>query len=73
MTSLCKYKDSEIFLRPVNPMELGIPDYHDIIKRPMDFGTIKRKLNTYVYRNCQEFSEDVDLVFENCFLYNGVG
>jgi hypothetical protein len=41
MNTLCKFADSEIFLKPVNPIELGIPDYFDIIKRPMDFGTIK--------------------------------
>jgi hypothetical protein len=45
MNSLWKFKDSEIFHKPVNPMELGIPDYFDIIKNPMDFSTIKRKLN----------------------------
>jgi hypothetical protein len=53
-------------------MELGIPDYFDIIKRPMDFSTIKKKINNYQYRNCQEFCDDMNLVFDNCLLYNGV-
>jgi hypothetical protein len=72
MNTLCKLKDAEIFLRPVNPMELGIPDYLDIIKHPMDFGTIKKKLNSFAYRNCKDFTLDVELVFDNCFIYNGV-
>ena len=41
MNSLWKVKDAEIFHKPVDPMELGIPDYFDIIKNPMDFTTIK--------------------------------
>jgi hypothetical protein len=41
MNTLCKFGESDIFLKPVNPVELGIPDYFDIIKHPMDFGTIK--------------------------------
>jgi hypothetical protein len=34
-------KGSDIFNAPVNPEKLGIPDYLDIVKKPMDFGTIK--------------------------------
>ena len=71
LKTLWKFKDSEIFHKPVNPVELGIPDYFDIIKNPMDFSTIKRKLNNTVYRNCKEFTEDMELVFHNCILYNG--
>lgn len=41
MNMLCKVKDSEIFHKPVDPVLLGIPDYFDIIKNPMDFSTIK--------------------------------
>lgn len=37
----------------------------------MDFGTIKQKLTNNVYGNCQEFLQDMDLVFSNCLLYNG--
>src|SRR6185437_7991044 len=71
MASLWKFKDSEIFHKPVDPVELGIPDYHDIIKNPMDFSTIKKKLNARVYTNTAEFCEDMELVFSNCELYNG--
>jgi hypothetical protein len=72
MQILWKLKDSEIFHRPVDPVELGIPDYPDIIKNPMDFSTIKKKLNHSFYRNCREFCDDMNLVFDNCILYNGV-
>lgn len=72
MNLLCRVKDSELFHRPVDPDLLGIPDYFDIIKNPMDFATIKRKLNNLQYTNCKEFTDDIDLVFDNCYLYNGV-
>jgi len=44
MGMLWKVKDSEIFHKPVDPIELGIPDYTDIIKKPMDFFTIKVRI-----------------------------
>jgi hypothetical protein len=72
MTSLCKFKDSKIFHKPVDPVELGIPDYFDIIKNPMDFSTIKKRLNNSNYTNFNEFCKDINLVFNNCILYNGV-
>ena len=51
---------------------MQIPDYPDIVKNPMDFGTIKKKLNLYAYKSGQEFLDDMKLVFDNCILYNGV-
>lgn len=36
----------------------------------MDFGTIKRKLNTAKYLETQEFLDDIQLVFTNCDIYN---
>lgn len=50
---------------------LGIEDYFDIVKKPMDFGTIKGKLKEQRYANISEFTEDMELVFYNCKLYNG--
>ena len=71
MNSLWKAKDAELFHKPVDPVELGIPDYFSIIKEPMDFSTIKKKLSGFVYTNFKEFVEDMDLTFRNCYLYNG--
>lgn len=44
ISSLWKYKDSYIFHEPVDPVKLNCLDYFQIIKQPMDFGTIKVKL-----------------------------
>ena len=34
---------------------LQLPDYHDIIQHPMDFGTVRKKLDGEVYSNLEEF------------------
>ena len=38
----------------------------------MDFSTIKKKLSNFTYTNFKEFTEDMDLVFDNCYKYNGI-
>eukprot|EP01112_Ceratiomyxa_fruticulosa_P018100 TRINITY_DN5747_c0_g1_i5.p1 TRINITY_DN5747_c0_g1~~TRINITY_DN5747_c0_g1_i5.p1 ORF type:complete len:788 (+),score=178.77 TRINITY_DN5747_c0_g1_i5:305-2668(+) len=58
------------FLVPVDPVALQIPDYFDVIKHPMDLGTIENKLKNGVYREADEFARDVKLVFDNACLYN---
>jgi bromodomain-containing factor 1 len=68
------------FLKPVDPEAARAPDYHKVIKRPIDLGTIKKRLRTRLlgispptpYASLQEFVDDVELVFDNCFRYNGV-
>ncbi|XP_077936071.1 bromodomain-containing protein 4-like isoform X3 [Gasterosteus aculeatus] len=58
------------FYKPVDAKALGLHDYHDIIKHPMDLSNIKRKLDTRQYRDAQEFAADVRLMFSNCYKYN---
>mmetsp|Transcript_41209 Transcript_41209/g.78711 ORF Transcript_41209/g.78711 Transcript_41209/m.78711 type:complete len:652 (-) Transcript_41209:364-2319(-) len=64
---------ARIFRNPVDPIKEGIPDYPDIIKNPMDFGTIKSKIERKEYKSAAEFAADMRLVFSNCELYNGKG
>jgi len=71
LTHLCKQQGAWHFNEPVNPEALHIPDYFQIIKKPMDLGTIKQKIATCAYTRCKEFVSDVELVFNNCILYNG--
>ncbi len=51
---------------------LNLHDYYDIIKVPMDLGTIKRKLENKQYATPDELRDDVRLICENCFKYNPV-
>lgn len=46
-------------------------DYFDIIEKPMDLGTVKRKLTHNVYKNMKHFVDDMNLVWGNCYRYNG--
>ncbi|KAJ1979473.1 hypothetical protein H4R34_002817 [Dimargaris verticillata] len=61
---------SHPFLAPVDPVALNIPDYTRIVKHPMDFGTIKKKLDAGEYHTAQEFEADTRLVFDNCYIFN---
>ncbi|XP_031133380.1 bromodomain-containing protein 3-like isoform X2 [Sander lucioperca] len=58
------------FYKPVDVDALGLHDYRDIIKYPMDLGTVKKKLNGGEYQDAQAFAADVRLVFSNCYKYN---
>ncbi|CAM9233657.1 unnamed protein product [Lampetra planeri] len=58
------------FYKPVDADALGLHDYHDIIKHPMDLSTIKHKMDGREYQDAQEFASDVRLMFSNCYKYN---
>uniref|UniRef100_A0A3B4B3P0 Bromo domain-containing protein n=1 Tax=Periophthalmus magnuspinnatus TaxID=409849 RepID=A0A3B4B3P0_9GOBI len=58
------------FYKPVDVKALGLHDYYDIIKHPMDLSTIKKKLDNRQYKDAQEFAADVRLMFSNCYKYN---
>ncbi|KAI0081351.1 Bromodomain-containing protein [Panus rudis PR-1116 ss-1] len=59
------------FLQPVNAEE--VPDYYEVIKKPMDFGTMEHKLDTNQYATLDDFVKDAKLVFDNCRTYNAEG
>lgn len=59
------------FTEPVDPAYA--PDYYSIVKNPMDFGTIKKKLESGSYGDHEEFHSDMLLVRDNCRLYNPPG
>ncbi|XP_039745176.1 bromodomain-containing protein 3-like isoform X2 [Pararge aegeria] len=58
------------FYKPVDAELLGLHDYFDIIKKPMDLGTVKQKMDTRAYKTAAEFAADVRLIFTNCYKYN---
>ena len=57
----------------MDTIKLNIPDYHKIIKHPMDFGTIKKRLENNYYWSAKECIKDFNTVFTNCYVYNKVG
>lgn len=58
------------FYDPVDYVALGIPDYPKIIRRPIDLGSMKRKLDSNQYRDHLSFEADFKLLINNCFTYN---
>ncbi|KAI8549066.1 hypothetical protein RHMOL_Rhmol07G0322200 [Rhododendron molle] len=57
-----------VFSEPVDPDEL--PDYHEVIDHPMDFQTVRKKLDEDRYSNLEEFEADVFLICSNAMEYN---
>ncbi|PGH27280.1 hypothetical protein AJ80_00990 [Polytolypa hystricis UAMH7299] len=64
------YSIAAPFYVPVDPVALNIPNYHSIIKKPMDLQTIQTKLKTGQYENAKEMEADVRQIFKNCYKFN---
>ena len=73
LKKLMGHEDGWIFNEPVDAAHLGLSDYHSVIKKPMDLGTIKNKLDKKQYKSLSEFSDDVMLTFNNAMTYNPQG
>ncbi|KAJ1951965.1 hypothetical protein EC988_003813, partial [Linderina pennispora] len=71
LRALKKHRDAGPFLKPVDVVALNIPDYVNIIKYPMDLSTIEDKLKGRVYADTQGFTDDLRLMFNNAYIYNG--
>lgn len=111
--NLKRNKNAFPFLKPVDAVALGVPDYYRIITEPMDLGTVEARLQATgrgmaaalkagkiygldysegkdpnalwegqvppdapaeeprSYRTINEFKHDLDLIWNNCFRYNG--
>uniref|UniRef100_A0A5F8HFN8 Bromodomain adjacent to zinc finger domain protein 2B n=2 Tax=Monodelphis domestica TaxID=13616 RepID=A0A5F8HFN8_MONDO len=68
LTEMETHEDAWPFLLPVN-LKL-VPGYKKVIKKPMDFSTIREKLSSGQYSNLETFALDVRLVFDNCETFN---
>ncbi|KAI9249093.1 Bromodomain-containing protein, partial [Helicostylum pulchrum] len=70
MKVLKRNKRSVAFQNPVDPVKFNILDYFDVIKHPMDLGTVESKLKQNAYPSIEPFLADIQLIFDNCYLYN---
>jgi transcriptional activator SPT7 len=69
LTELRNYTEHSIpFLNKVNKREA--PDYFQVIKTPMDLGTVLKKLKSFAYQSKQQFADDLYLIYQNCMTYN---
>ena len=80
LSSLKKHRYAWPFLQPVDAEALNIPDYYEVIRQPMDLGTISRRMEHdsrrgryRQYTTPLEFRDDVRRVWSNCRTYNKPG
>lgn len=73
LNKLKRNQNAGPFLKPVDAVALGIPDYPEKIKHPMDISTVRKKLETNAYKLPEEFDADMHLMFSNCYTYNAQG
>jgi bromodomain-containing factor 1 len=67
------WQANQYFMDPVDPVALNIPTYFQVIKKPMDLGTIRAKLQNNEYERAKDFEDDVRQIFKNCFKFNPEG
>ena len=60
-----KHKFAWPFHKPVDPVALGLPDYFDVIKEPMDMSKIKQKLDTQQVGSSGNF-----IIFKNDLIFS---
>lgn len=60
----------KVFALPVDPVALGVPQYPEIIKNPMDLGTIETRMDSNEVDSPDEFARLVRLTFQNAITFN---
>jgi bromodomain-containing factor 1 len=64
---------SHPFLLPVDPVSMGIPNYFQVIKHPMDVSKAEQKMRAGEYQSAKGFELDMKLMFANCYKFNPPG
>lgn len=49
---------------------MEVPDYLEFISQPMDFSTMRTKLEGHAYCSIADLEKDFELVISNCLKYN---
>merc|ERR1712196_22653 len=65
-----EHKLAQPFCTPVDWQGLGIPQYPEVIKYPMDYGSIHTKLLQNGYETMEEWTVDMQLVLTNAKIFN---
>lgn len=70
LQSLVNVPDSDPFRAPVDWQAFNLLDYPVLIKKPMDLGTVKKKIFNNNYENVEDCLEDIYLIWRNAKIYN---
>ena len=68
---ISQHRNGNIFHNPIKNSEA--PDYHEIVKRPIDLKTIKARVKDGHIANSLEYQRDIYLMFANAMMYNVPG
>lgn len=68
-----EHNEAYDFKQPVDWKGMNLADYPNIVKNPMDLGTVERNLKANKYKIVEEFLDHIQLVWDNCKLYNMAG
>ena len=68
--NLGKTNPFRIVIDKDNCYSMGVPDYCDVIKRPMNLTYIQGKVQDQKYETLQDFFSDVELMISNALEYN---
>ena len=71
LRNLKRTKDAPPFSVPVDPIRLNIPSYPDVVKHPMDLGTLEEKLKGESYTTVEDYVADFNLILNNTLTFNG--
>ena len=58
------------FIHPIDPIKDDVPDYFDIIPKPMDLSTVQSNINKKQYETADQWYSDVCLIYENAIHYH---
>ncbi|XP_062131717.1 uncharacterized protein LOC133842578 [Drosophila sulfurigaster albostrigata] len=61
------------FMEPVDAVALQVPNYYQVITRPMDVGTIIKRVHNRYYHCVDDLVHDFRLVISNCYTFNRPG
>lgn len=67
-SQISQHRNGNIFHNPIKDSEA--PDYHEIVKRPMDLKTMKTKIKDGLISNSDDYQRDLYLMFANAMMYN---
>ena len=64
-------KDATAFLHPVDVVLLKIPNYPNIVTKPMDLSTLEEKEKAHEYPSIDAFIADFNQIIQNTEMFNG--
>ena len=70
LQSLQQHKCAWPFPSPVDAEAMGIPEYLEIVKEPMDLSTVEEKLREGRYETPAHFHADIIKILNNSYLFN---